>query len=87
MQTSPVPEKELEQAKILLLREIPLRESSYDGIGESLLHLALLNLPMDEPIRAAKRYLTITSEEVQAAFGKWIRPGDFVQVSLGPKPD
>ena len=87
MQTSPVPEKELEQAKILLLREIPLRESSYDGIGESLLHLALLDLPMDEAIRAAKRYLTITSEEVQAAFSKWIRPADFVQVSLGPKPE
>ena len=87
MQASPVPEKELEQAKSLLLREIPLRESSYDGIGESLLHLALLDLPMDEPIRAAKRYLTITSAEVQAAFGKWIRPGGFVQVSLGPKPE
>ena len=87
MQSSPVPEKELEQAKILLLREIPLRESSYDGIGESLLHLALLDLPMDEPMRAAKRYLTVTPQEVQAAFGKWIRPADFVQVSLGPKPD
>ncbi len=87
MQTTPVSQRELEQAKTLLVCEIPLGESSYDGIGESLLRLALLDLPLDEPSRAAKRYLTISAEEVRAAFGKWIRPQGFVQVTLGPRPD
>jgi zinc protease len=87
MQTSPVEATELQRAKTLLLKEIPLSESSFDGIGDKFLHLALLDLPMDEPLHAAKRYREITTAEVQAAFSKWIRPEDLVQVSLGPKPD
>ena len=87
MQTSPVEAVELQRAKTLLLKEIPLSESSFDGIGGKLLHLALLDLPMDEPLLAAKRYRQITAAEVQAAFSKWIRPEDLVQVSLGPNPD
>jgi zinc protease len=86
MQTSPVTPAELQQAKTLLLKEIPLSESSFEGIGRKLLYLALLDLPLDEPIHAANRYREITAEEVQALFAKWIRPEDFVQVSLGPKP-
>ncbi len=87
MQTSLVTEAELQQARMLLLKEMTLSESSFDGIGGTLLHLALLDLPMDEPLRAAKRYREITAKEVQAAFAKWIRPDGFVQVSLGPKPE
>jgi len=44
------------------------------------------DLPLDEPLRAAKRYLETTAEEVEIAFAGWIRPGDFVQVTLGPSP-
>jgi len=87
MQSSPVTAAELQQAKTLLLKEIPLSESSFDGIGARLLHLALLDLPLDEPLRAARRYREITAGEVQAAFGKWIRPEDLARVSLGPKPE
>jgi zinc protease len=86
MQTSPVTAAELQQAKTLLLKEIPLSESSFDEVGERLLYLALLDLPLDEPLRAANRYREITAEEVQAAFAKWIRPEDLAQVSLGPRP-
>ena len=86
MQTSPVTTAELQQAKTLLLKELPLSESSFEGIGEKLLYLALLDLPLDEPLHAAKRYKDITAEQVQAAFARWIRPEDLVQVSLGPKP-
>jgi zinc protease len=86
MQTIPVTEAELQRAKTLLLKEIPLSESSFEGIGGKLLSLALLDLPLDEPTRAVKRYREITAEEVQAVFVKWIRPEDLVQISLGPKP-
>ena len=79
--------EELRQARTLLLKQIPLSESSFDGIGGKLLHLSILGLPLDESLFAAKRYGAITAKEVQAAFAKWIRPDDLVQVSLGPEPN
>lgn len=86
MRSAPVAPAELAQAKTLLLRRIPLAASSTGGIASELLELAVRDLPLDEPLRAAQRYLAITAAEVQAAFAKWIRPGDFVQVTVGPNP-
>ena len=85
MQTTPVSAAELRQAKTLLIRKIPLSESSVDGIAGTLLDLSQKELPLDEPVRAAERYRRITAEQVRAAFRKWVRPGDFVQVTLGPE--
>ena len=87
MQVRPVTSAELKQAKTILLRRIPLSTSSTDSIAAELLDLSVRDLPLDEPLRAARRYLDITAAEVQAAFAKWIRPDDFVQVTLGPNPD
>jgi zinc protease len=87
MQNTPVSPAELRQAKTLLIRRIPLSTSSIDSIAAQLLDLSVRDLPLDEPLRAATRYLQTMAAEVQAAFAKWIRPGDFVQVTLGPKPD
>lgn len=86
MQDEPVTVEELNRAKTLLVRQIPLSESSIDDIGETLLGLAVEGLPLDEPVRGARRYLGISAREVQRAFNTWIRPGDFVQVTLGPVP-
>lgn len=86
MQATPVTSYELRQAKTLLLQSIPLSQSSTEGIAQMFLDLTMKGLPLDEQVRAAKRYLESTAEEVQRAFSKWIRPGEFVQVSLGPKP-
>lgn len=85
MQTTPVSADELRQAKTLLIRKIPLSESSVDGISWTLLDLSQKELPLDEPVRAAERYRRITAEQVRAAFLKWVRPADFVQVTLGPE--
>jgi zinc protease len=85
MQTTPVTAAELRQAKTLLLRRIPLSQSGTEKIAQMLLGLSIQGLPLDEPIRAAKRYLESTAEDVQAAFSKWIRPRSFAQVSLGPE--
>ena len=85
MQTTPVSADELRQAKTLLIRKIPLSESSVDGIAGTLLDLSQKDLPLDEPVRAAERYRRITAEQVRAAFLKWVRPADFVQVTLGPE--
>jgi zinc protease len=86
MQTTPASEGEMQQAVAMLLREIPLQQSSETRIAEGLLARALTGLPLDEPIRAAERYKSLTAEQVRAAFAKWVRPADFVQVVEGPAP-
>jgi zinc protease len=87
MQTKPVTPDELQMAKALLLRQIPLDESSVGEIAGGLLERAALDLPFDEPTRAAKRFLALGAGEVQAAFKKWLRPADLARVSRGPTPE
>ncbi len=84
MQVTPVSPNELHQAKALLLRQLPLRESSQETIANGLLGRAQLDLPLDEPRVAAQKYFDLTAEQVRAAFEKWIRPAGFVQVVKGP---
>jgi len=86
MQTTPATAREMENAKALLLREIPLSESSTESIATGMLTRATLGLPLNEPVLAARRYVNLTAEEVRAAFAKWIRPDDLVQVTEGPTP-
>lgn len=87
MQTERVTPAELKQAKILLLRQIPLAEASIEGIAEGLLSRSLRELPLNEPTRAAKYYEKITAEQVRNAYATWVRPGGFVQVVTGPNPE
>jgi zinc protease len=86
MQTQPASPGEIEQAKALLLREIPLAESSMDSIAGGLLGRAAIGLPLNEPILAARHYVKLSAADVEAAFAKWIRPQDLVQVTEGPTP-
>jgi zinc protease len=86
MQTKDVTPHELKQAKAMLMREIPLSESSLGSIADGLLSRSLNDLPLDEPTIAAKKYLKLTAKQVKAAYAKWLRPGDFVQVTEGPNP-
>jgi zinc protease len=86
MRADPVDAGELDQAKALLLREIPLSESSAEEIARGLLSRATDELPLDEPTQAAHRYLALTAEQVRAAFAKWLRPQALVEVTQGPAP-
>jgi zinc protease len=86
MQSAPPTQDELVRVKALLLRQIPLSESSVGDIAHGLLGRVDLNLPLDEPTAAARRYIELKPEEVQAAFRKWLRPDDLVRVSEGPTP-
>jgi zinc protease len=81
-----VSSQELRQAKAMLLREIPLSEASVGRIAEGLISRTIADLPLDEPTVAARRYLRLSAAEVQAAFAKWLRVGDLVQVTEGPAP-
>ena len=86
MQKEPVTPAELQLAKALLLRQIPLSESSEDSVAGGLLARAEIGLPLDEPLQAAKLYFSMTGDQVREAFAKWIRPDDFVQIVRGPAP-
>jgi zinc protease len=86
MQDTPVGRAELERVKALLLRQIPLDESSVDAIAGGFIHDVDLGLPLDEPTVAARRYIALQPAQVRAAFRKWMRPEDLVQISEGPPP-
>jgi zinc protease len=86
MQASEPTPAELQQAKALLLRQIPLAEASEGRVAGGLLSRAVMGLPLNEPALAAERYFSLTGDQVRAAFEKAIRPDGFVQVVLGPQP-
>ena len=86
MRNQDVSPVELQQAKALLLRQIPLSESSEDAVARGLLRRAEIGLPLDEPILAAQRYHDLQADQVKAAFLRLIRLEDLVQVVSGPPP-
>jgi zinc protease len=84
MRTEAVSEQALNQAKILLLQQIPLSQSSVHNIAEDLLSSASNGMLLDESTEAARKYAALTAKDVQTAFARWIRPHDLVQVTEGP---
>ena len=86
MRTEDISAGELHQAKAILLREILLRESSEEILAEGMLDRAELGLPLDEPIRAAKKYAELNAQDVKMAFARAIRTDNLVQVVQGPPP-
>ncbi|MGA2117711.1 MAG: hypothetical protein ABSH56_23500 [Bryobacteraceae bacterium] len=71
---------------MLLLQQIPRSESSVSAIAGGFLARTNNDLPVDEPTQAANGYSATTGQQVQAAFAKWIRRGDLVQITEGPNP-
>ena len=86
IQSKNVSAQELHQAKLMLLRDIPLAESSVDGIANGWLTRSTLDLPLDEPVRAGKIYVQLDARAVRNAFAKWLRTDGLVQVTQGPVP-
>jgi zinc protease len=76
----------LERAKMQLLQQIVLGEGSVEQIARTLLTHQDLGLPINESQIAAKAYIDLTPQQVQAAFAKWMRPPDLIRVSQGPAP-
>ena len=86
MQTAPITPDELQRVKALMLRQIPLSESSINDIAGEFLNDSELDLPLDEPMIAAKHYYDLRAGDIQTAFAKWMRPDDLVRVTQGPPP-
>ncbi len=86
MQTKPVPSDRLNRAKAILLRRIPLAESSVGSIARGWISRVDIGLPLDAPQIAARHYLALDGKQVEKAFAKHLRTGDLVQIVQGPAP-
>jgi len=86
LQRQPIEPDRLLRSKALLMGEVPLRLSSYDGVTEQLLKYATLGLPLDQNLIDARAELSATAADVQAALAKYVRPDGFVRVVTGPGP-
>ncbi len=86
MQHGVLSRNDLDRAKGILLRGIPLSESSFGAIGGQLLSYASRGKPLDENVIAGRRYRALTAAEVQHAFRKTIRLNGFVMAVKGPAP-
>jgi len=86
LQTKKVTARELYQAKLMLLRDIPLSESSVDSIAQNWLAYSTLGLPLDEWVHAGRIYVKLNAKDVLSAFAKWLRANDLVEVTQGPTP-
>jgi zinc protease len=86
MQNTPIKEDELNNARQYEIRSIPVGVASISSIARSLLNWAWHDEPLDQPMVAAKHYLTMTPAQVQAAFKKYLKPQSLMQVVQGPPP-
>lgn len=84
MRTEDVSPSELHQAKALMMRQIPLSEASEGALAGGLLGRAVIGLPLDEPVIAAKTYMRLTADDVKKAFARDIRTDNLVQIVRGP---
>ena len=87
MQETAVSADELTRAKACLVRQLALSEAGIAEIAQGILGRTDLGLPLDEPTRAAERYITLDGPAVQDAFRRWLRPQDLARVSEGPPPN
>ena len=86
LQTQPIEPDRILRSKALLMGEVPIRESSYDGVTSQLLNYAVRDLPLDQNVIDARAELEATPASVQAAIAKYVRPDGFVRVVTGPGP-
>ncbi|MHB1872601.1 MAG: M16 family metallopeptidase [Steroidobacteraceae bacterium] len=84
MQDGVLPQSDLRRAKGILLRGIPLGESSFDQIGSRLLDYAAHGEPLDEDVIAGRRYRALTAAQVQQAYRRAIRLNGFAMAVKGP---
>jgi len=75
-----------DHARRSLLLSLVLSETSFGEIAHGLLDRSRLDLPLDEPVRAANAYLHLTPAKVKDAMAKWVRVKDFAEVVQGPPP-
>jgi zinc protease len=86
MQETVVGADELTRAKACLVRQLALSEAGIAEIAQGMLGRTDLGLPLDEPTRAAERYIILDAPGRPECW-QWLRPQDLARVSEGPPPN
>jgi zinc protease len=84
LQNEPVSETELQEAKVRLVSNALLDESSSTGQAKQLVDIAVNSLPIDYYRTLNDRFARITSADVQRVAREYLRPSRLVEVYAGP---
>jgi zinc protease len=84
LRTEPVSATELEDAKIRLISEALLSESSAQGQVDEIGEIAQYDLPRDYYATLAQRYAAISAADLQRVAKEYLRPDRLIEVFAGP---
>ncbi|HEY5340146.1 MAG TPA: insulinase family protein, partial [Candidatus Aquilonibacter sp.] len=84
LQTHPVSQTELAEAKLRLVSDALLEEASATGQVDQLLDIATNGLPLDYYRTLNERFANITPADVQRVAQKYLRPSDLIEIYAGP---
>ncbi len=86
LQQQPIEAGRLLRSKALLMGELPIRQSSYEGVAGQLSAYATSGLPLDQNLLDARAELDASAESIRAAMARYVRPDAFVRLVVGPEP-
>jgi len=84
LQTQPVSQTELNDAKLRLVSDALLDEASADGQVQQLLDIGTNNLPLDYYRTLNERFANITAADVERVAKKYLDPSALVEIYAGP---
>jgi zinc protease len=84
LQTHPVTQTELNDAKLRLVSNALLDEASADGEAQQLLDIGTNGLPLDYYRTLNDRFANITAADVQRVAQKYLDPAALVEIYSGP---
>jgi zinc protease len=84
LQTHPVTQTELNEAKLRLVSDALLSESSADGEVQQLLDIGANGLALDYYRTLNDRFTGITAGDVERVAQKYLTPNDLVEIYAGP---
>ena len=84
LQSKPVTQTELDEAKLRLVSDALLAEASADGQVQQLLDIGTNDLPLDYYRTLNDRFDRITAADVERVARKYLEPNDLVEIYAGP---
>jgi len=84
MQSQPVTQTELDEAKTRLVGDALIDEASSSGQAEQLLDIAAYGLPLDYYRTQSERFAKISVADIERVAREYLKPHELVQVYAGP---
>jgi zinc protease len=84
LQTHPVTQTELDEAKLRLVSDALLDEASATGQADQLLDIGMNGLPLDYYRTLNDRFARITPADVERVAHEYLHPDQLVEIYSGP---